>query len=404
MGNLDFEDVQNVARRLLPWPSSDGLPGWVIAGGGAVKFLLASTHTSGYTLDQPGFISSGRTHKDLDLVVFKPELCRKPLSLRHEIFQTICGGPFRRCAYHRAEPDYSGFFVEVLHHWYFGFPPPLQGDVALTTTEDGPLWTLSPEYIVASRLFDVRGIRHGEDDEDVRRLRAKYRLDYETIFSIVQRGSFAFLEKSAVFYVIENDAEVDLRDSIAQALMRRLPEGAAAVIPNHPALHRALLLFPSGTFEMERLMHAFAVADKIVAIKFTVKLAQEHALVCALALVLYHSTFSYLPPRIRTLIAEKMVPHCADTLIPCLLQFSHSALQLKQVFYQHGWIRTWSTLFDGLFPFFFKTDFKNVVIAELYAFAEELQTLDAEQARLRLHSFMQFLGWKKWPFDIGELS
>jgi hypothetical protein len=259
MGNLDMDDIRNVERR-FPMITPDGRICWAVAGGGATKFLLESHCVVGYEINDKN-VRDVRIHKDLDISVFLPEQCQLRLVYPHEIYRTVFCSPPKRCNYKTKKQNYTGFFVELLTDWFFGFPPPAPKDTAKVYLPEAVVYTLSPEYVIASRLFDISPPRKGVDDEDVLRLRAKFVLDEELIVRTVQRGVFGFLSEPTLTEIVHEGNEVLLDCLMKNEIKTRFPN-ILATIPLTSDMARRLLLFCPGDLNTDRFALACKLADE----------------------------------------------------------------------------------------------------------------------------------------------
>lgn len=250
MGDLCDLDIKNLTRQ-FPMENG-GRPCWAITGGGAAKYLLQAEVVRDFhgkclqTNVAP--YDDGRPHKDLDVVVFQPKQSgRIRLEFPHELYWTTSYGPLQRCAYQKNDADLNGFFVEFLTGWHFGFVPPSITSAVRTESNGFRVWTMSPEYLIASFAFHARPPRP-QDREAIQRLTQMFKIDWDRVIALTQLSQFAFLSKFQIMEVAFHGKHDMLDEAITTHVTERLPRLAASTKPH---LHRALLTLPETADEVE---------------------------------------------------------------------------------------------------------------------------------------------------------
>ena len=192
--DLRLEDVLNIRDRYSP-QKRGGEVRWVVLGGGAVKFLLEAEQVTGRAIARPD-IADSRDHKDLDIYCFGNENLRGLATLPLEVFGVDNQGPLRRLDYRKMGIPKFAFFVEVGRGYNFGFQLPSQTDVTEVTIDNEQVYTVSPEFAIASRLFDTRGVRIEDglgDEEDAKRLFERFDIDLDDLYRLRLATPFSIL-------------------------------------------------------------------------------------------------------------------------------------------------------------------------------------------------------------------
>lgn len=262
MGDLDDRDIKNLTRQ---FPMEDGKrPCWAVGGGGAAKYLLRAETVKSISGQQirtlwPSY-DDGRPHKDLDVVVFRPDRSGKiRLEFPHEIYRSAFYGPLQRCAYRKNDAELSGFFVEFLTGWYFGFPPPTEADAVHTESAGFRAWTLSPEYLIASLTFHAKPPRV-QDDEVIQRLRQRFPIDWERVVALAKSSQFGFLSEMQLLDHVMHGKRGAPHHWITEHVTKRLPTLTASV---EPRFHRAMLVLPDSADSDEGRRILREVTDRL---------------------------------------------------------------------------------------------------------------------------------------------
>lgn len=242
--DLSYRDIRNTISQFPPY-GADDQPNWAVAGGGAAKLLVEAFEVRGRPFAFTGGLMQ-RGHHDLDLYVFRPEPeGRFAFEHPHKVYRTRFFGPLSALNLRRAFDHSDGFYIEMLHAYYFGFAIPQPEDVVHVRLTDGWVPVLSPEFIIASRLFHNRGLRPGMDNIDIMTLQKRFHLDYPAIRRIVRRSPFRFLKDTHIdAIVVEQDVNllISLANTEASHRFQKRPviEKALAV---HPDFIRGSLAF-----------------------------------------------------------------------------------------------------------------------------------------------------------------
>lgn len=194
---LVLEDIDNIRKRYPQRNRGSDKINWVVACGGATKFLLDAYKVEGREI-RDSTINDERNHKDLEIYLFGKENLRGKSRNPLDIFGLDFWGPLKRINYNKKDVPYYGFYVEVMNRYYFGFLLPQEKDVVEAKVDGRRIHTLSPEFIIASKLFSTRGIREGIDDEDALKLLQKFHLDNKYLLKLVKSSKFNFLGKDEV--------------------------------------------------------------------------------------------------------------------------------------------------------------------------------------------------------------
>ncbi len=270
----DERDLLNLLK-WFPMEMHGTGPNWVVGGGVAVELLVQAEEVNGRVV-HPQFPCERREHKDLDVYVFNASPARFRLEHPHELYRTWCFGRPERCDYQSDEVG-NGFFIELLSGAFFGCPPPTVEDTVWIRVGKRRVWTLSPEYIIATRCFSTGSIREDTDDVDVTNLVRRLSLQPDRLISIVRQGLFHFLSPEEVMNAIDIRespvTEYRMQDAIHAELERRFGDDYD-LIPYEG--RRSLLLFKKDELPMEKLkeriddmMHAvfgLAYKDRVAAV------------------------------------------------------------------------------------------------------------------------------------------
>ncbi len=362
---------------------ASGEPNWVLGGGVAVGTLIQAETVKGRSFLCPPM--PDREHKDLDVYVFSSTATQLRLEHPHEIY---CAQNFRRpvrCAYHARDDRPLGFYFELLRGYYFGFPPPTRQDVMQVELGGKRLWTLSPEYIIASRCFSHAPLRPETDDRDVADLRRRFSINDVSLAAIVKRSPMRFLTGKAIRHLSRDPlVEGDMIEMIFPELERR----HGRLVRNLPSsTWRSLLLFQRGDLDLRRL------SDYVEA--ETGKGEEDVGLAVALMCQVWRSCESGSLLRLaREMCARRRFPaHLVLQLLFLTQSFVHICRRI-------GW------KFDGveaaLGQEFLKTDYTHVFLAKLDWAVTSLRTVftgDMEASMRILHELFTFMrkpNWQKW--------
>ncbi len=218
--DLCLDDVLNVRKRYGSQSEGDRIK-WAVLGGGAVKFLLDADHVEGRET-QNQHIHDGRQHKDLDLYLFGDENLKGLAYLPLEVFAVDNLGPLRRLNYHRVKVPKNSFFVETARGYNFGFQTPSQEDIVAVDIESERIYTVSPEFAIASRLFDTSGLRHTDegriDEEDAEKLYDKFRIQSREVRRLQMATPFSFLPEEFVYALPSHLRERTFEPTVAAAI------------------------------------------------------------------------------------------------------------------------------------------------------------------------------------------
>ncbi len=217
---MNMKDIDNVRKR---YPQKkEGTLKWVVAGGGASKLLIEGM-ARGRTIRNVRVEEDMRSHKDLDLFLFNGEdfegKCRYP----HEIFGVDNYGPLKSIDYSKGHADYF-FYVETMRGCYIGFFPPEKSDVIEIKVGRNWVQALSPEFVIASKIFSTHGIRE-EDLDDVKWIIRKYRIEHDYLEKLMIKSKFALVCDRKMIENIENLIEDGkYTDTVSERIMGRFPD------------------------------------------------------------------------------------------------------------------------------------------------------------------------------------
>ncbi len=256
MDNLeaDIQDLNAI------FPIGAKKPNWALTGGVAVKYLLESEFVGGRHYSQN--LEDEREHKDMDVVVFAPGKTELVLEHPHEIYWKYSADDIERCEYNL--PYNQGpavFCIEFLTHYHFGFPPPHISETVLCQNNGTQVWCVSPEYIVAGRLFHYLPVRAGIDDVDCCRLNKKFKLNPNALEKIVRRSPMNFLSRAQIIELAQTCDGEKIRQLAAAELYSRYP--FLKQLDIDPKYLLGYLLLPQGTFTERKFMSALKTADSI---------------------------------------------------------------------------------------------------------------------------------------------
>lgn len=379
---FDWRDLKNLSRH-FPMMGAAGMPNWVLGGGVGVAALIEADQVEGYV---PRDVSlEGREHKDLDVYVFEPLAARLMLEHPHEIY---CARNFRRpirCVYHDHDSCMQGFCFELLQGYYFGFPPPERRDVVAVRREGETLWSLSPEYIIASRCFSHAPLREQEDAGDVGSLRRRLPVKEARLASIVRRSHMGHLSANAITELsCAPYREQKFHDAIAPELVRRHSE---RVLELPSEIWRALLMFGRTELNVEAILSFFNE-------EMSARRAMDrcHAVGIALMREAYGPFES--TERHREIIETCWQRRSAVHLMPQLLFLVRAFLRSAR---RVGW------RFEGMESFicreFLATDYMHVFLAKLEWTVQSLEKCPKGERYLGmgiLQQFFSFLRQSNW--------
>ncbi len=192
---LGLKDFENVRHRYPQKPY--GELGWVVACGAASKFMLDADEIKERETRNHE-IRDARKHKDLEIYLFGEEGLKGSSRYPLEIFGVDFWGPLHELDYSEAHAPNHWFYVEALKEYYYGFRLPSSDDIVTLKMDNKRILSLSPEFIVASKLFHTRGVRKGVDDTDALNLMKKFHLDREYLLQLVADSKFAFVGSDVI--------------------------------------------------------------------------------------------------------------------------------------------------------------------------------------------------------------
>ncbi|MBI4138944.1 hypothetical protein HY479_02225 [Candidatus Uhrbacteria bacterium] len=399
IGNLCLEDVKNIERQ-FPALTPDGDQCWAVAGGGATKFLLEARKAVGYDF-QDETVEDVRRHKDLDISVFRPEMSKLRIEHPHEIFRAEFWKTPKRCNYRKENPNYTGFFIEMLTDWYFGFPPPILEETVKVYLPEAVVYTLVPEYIIASRLFDISPPREGIDDEDSRRLQAKFFLNEERIVRAAQRSVFGFMPESLLVEFIREKKEDLISQTIIAEVCNRFPMVYEA-LPVTSHIARCLLLFRPDDLRNQRFTQAIRLADELLDGKPSWK--NSSALYTMLIMLVYGQSYG-LSQAIKKSVGSLMEIYAGHAHHRYLGQVAHLCkglidLEGELIALRMGYL--YKELAERTLSAFCKTAFRNVLSAGLDGTNKKLKALrEPLDAWKVLATFTNLIGWRSWTKHNG---
>ena len=184
---LDYDDFANLKRR-YPQTSRDRTVNYAFGGGSAAKLLLDADEVKGTHIKDDS-IKDGREHKDLEVIAFNDVFGNKAPD-PHNLLGIDFYGPLQVVDY--ANIPQHGIYVEILRDSYFGFNVPSTRDTRRVNVDGKRFVTLSPEFMLASKLFSTCDLRDIDYDDALRLLR-KFGINREYLGSIIQDTRFAHL-------------------------------------------------------------------------------------------------------------------------------------------------------------------------------------------------------------------
>jgi hypothetical protein len=152
-------------------------------------------------------------HKDLELYVFKKGSLGKLSKNPHDIVFLGNDGKLRRANYQKEAPKDYELAVEILNGSYYCCTPPTEKDTVWITTQRGNRFlALSPEYMIASKLFSANGLRDCDVNDAVALLK-RFAIDKDYLWSLAKNSEFSRVLK-------EDDLEdlaSDIKDKFFQS-------------------------------------------------------------------------------------------------------------------------------------------------------------------------------------------
>lgn len=237
MGCLSFRDIENLKSH-FPDENPSGRPNWAIAGGGAVMCLLEAPSIDGLDTPYGNPDPDQRGHKDMDVAVFSPHAAKLKIVYPHELYRCEFFRKPRRCNYREQEANPTGFYFELFTDYHFGFVPPSAADAVRCRCGEGSVWSLCPEYVIASRIFGLAPIRPGVDDRDIDALGRRFHLDPARLDAYVARSHYSFLRPDVTAHIVLKQEYGLLNQATLEELAPRYPR----LLPVFPADAGYLLL------------------------------------------------------------------------------------------------------------------------------------------------------------------
>ncbi len=397
MGVLGFEDIENLSKYFPPTTPS-GQVCWAVSGGGAVKFLIEANEVVGRkTVGWPN--KHSRDHKDLDVAVFFPDHSRLKLERPHEIYRVCFWEKPVRCDY-RTEAVQTGFYIELLTDYNFGFPPPTAAEIVLAHGDDGDVYCLSPEYIVASRLFHPRTPRPDIDDQDVANLKARFELDLDLVVAAVARSHYSFLSRDRVNELALGNRYQEITQDIDDELKRRfisLPE--SCLNGGLPYIRRSLLCFKQGDLNREVMSQGISAGDHLTR-PYQKQEGCVHWL-WAIAFALYHNGGQYDRKLAKAITHHLKGATEGEPALGMSVEFCLGLHRLKEALAARSMSAEFNRMVYRLTLRFFETHYRNVFLAELNTISSRLADAPNEDAAvLRLRDFLRFAGWRSWTKGV----
>jgi len=217
---LNLEDVLNLRRRHPQKQREQPNVQWAIAGGGAVKFLLEATEVAGREIKDSS-VQDKRHHKDLEVYLFGEENFHGRVHYPLDLFGVDSQGPLQRINYTAETVPAFGFFIEAMKEFYYGFMNPTEKDIVSLSVEGHSVYSLSPEFLLASKIFHTSGIREGIDDEDAIQLAAKFQLDEKYLSQLLKNTQFSFLEEGIIGNIEELLRGKELYSIVSEEVKKR---------------------------------------------------------------------------------------------------------------------------------------------------------------------------------------
>ena len=184
---LDYDDFANLKRR-YPQTSRDGTVNYAFGGGSAAKLLLDADEIKEAPI-KDNSVRDEREHKDLEIVAFNDVFGNKAPD-PHNLLGIDFYGPLQVIDY--ADIPQHGIYVEILRDSYFGFKVPSAEDTRRVSVDGKKFVALSPEFMIASKLFSTCGLRDIDYDDALKLLR-KFGINREYLSSIIQNTKFSHL-------------------------------------------------------------------------------------------------------------------------------------------------------------------------------------------------------------------
>ncbi|GEM_PF-5222466 len=394
--SLELTDIWNLKQQFTV-NANTSTPDYAIAGGGAVKVLLAAETIRGYA-PKLAPMESQRQHKDLDVYVFEPRTCRLTLFYPHEIYSGEEHGRFRRCKY-RAAPEETAFFIELMTGYYFGFPPPCPTDATVCNLEKQNVWTLTPEYLVASRFFSTQPLR-AVDITDVLGLRQRFDLNRQSIREIVSHSALGFLPPELVVRSLDTLDMTVCDLAIKTELTARFPFIGSLSLSEDQA--RSWLDFAADDLDHERFLTAFSTASRIL---------HDHGIrhdadgLKSLTFLVYALDGDMSEATLKTVLkrVEEFPNYFTDreALYKLSLQFLKRVIQLKKRLNKLR-LQTYSAqLAQILVMQFITTDYHHVLLAELTLLEAKLKSCACwDEVRIQLVKLFNLIGQRTLPRSL----
>lgn len=393
---LSIRDVFNVAR-CFRRQYSDRLPDWAVGGGGAVKFLIEALSVIGSKTRNPP-IDDTRSHKDLDIVVFDPAGSSKYLEHPLEIYHTYNWGPLVRCKYRLHEIPKWEFFVEMMTDYYNGFTPPHREETTFVTTREREcLWTLSPEYIIVSRLFHTRVIRSGIDDSDAKLLQDRFDLELEKIMVVVRRSNLAFLSEDCVMQAVFGKNYHDLEVAIEREAGERF--GSVSDEFSQSFLSRGLLAFSPSFFEQQMVREKFELARRIMNELADFSLSDSNLAFWTVFFAIYHLDEVKWSVQMRKALEGLLGPfqYVPESGLALAMDFCQGLGELREELKLRNLGSIFPTMVPIMFRHFCGNMFRVVLLSELSTLRERMRNLEGREAvEGHLRMLMNLTGARNW--------
>jgi len=167
---------------------SEGKLNYAIACGGAVMLLLEAEEVEGRRIvDEDA--DNKRRHKDLELYTFGKTF--RDLNPNPHDLVVLNEDPFEleKVDYNESVGDVD-VGIEILNGSYFDFVLPTEEDTTkIITTHGNEFVTLTPEFLIASKLFSANGSRD-EDVGDALALLNRFEIDYDYLARLLGKSEF----------------------------------------------------------------------------------------------------------------------------------------------------------------------------------------------------------------------
>ena len=225
MGVVSWDDFENLSRRYPQIVS--GKIRWAVGGGAGVSILLDAQEVEKRKFRNDD-IHDRRAHKDIEMVLFEPILGEKNPN-RHDVFGIDNDSDLQSVDYgDHSAPEY-GIWVEALRGYYMGFTPPTKCDVTMAILNENRYVTLSPEYLIASKLFSANGQRD-IDTSDALLLMERLEVRKDTIRRILNESLFkAYVPKDGLEELEKGLENGSLFKSIRQRVQEKY--SASVLLP-----------------------------------------------------------------------------------------------------------------------------------------------------------------------------